>query len=84
MTVLPTFTIDHEKCVAPLNCRACLLACPSAVLGARPTKVEKFKETDVRDYRVYAAYRPACIGCMDCVRVCPTGALQIDFEGGGE
>jgi len=77
--VLPTITIDHQKCTSPLECRACMIACPTAVLVARPTKVEKFKEADPRDFRLYAAYRPACTGCFDCVRACPVGAIGVTF-----
>jgi len=75
--MIPQVTIDKEKCTTPFECKKCLQVCPQAVFVVGPTNVERFKETDPRDYDVQAVFRDKCIGCMDCVKVCPTGAIRV-------
>lgn len=69
--------IDYSKCTSPLDCARCLKACPEAVLVAKPVKVEKFKETESNNYKLYAIYESLCTGCLECVNVCPVRALEI-------
>ncbi len=77
--MLPSITIEKTKCPLPVECRKCLSLCPTAVFSLKVDKVEKFKETDASGYSLYAKYRAACTGCMDCVKVCPQGAITIAF-----
>lgn len=78
--MLPTITVDDKKCNDPLGCRKCLLVCPSHVLGLG-TKVgpRKFKEIDPDQFIVAGVRFEKCTGCMDCVEVCPKGAIQVSF-----
>lgn len=69
--------IDYTKCTSPLDCAKCMEVCPEAVFVAKPAKIEKFKETPSSDYKLYSIYESLCTGCMDCVEVCPAGALEI-------
>jgi ferredoxin len=80
--LLPRILVDDEKCGDPLSCRLCLLACPSRVLGLG-TNVgpEKYKEIDPHHFVVRGVRYQLCSGCLKCVEVCPTGAIQISFDG---
>lgn len=79
--MMPTIEIDKNKCVTPFECKKCLQICPQAVLLVTATKVERFKETDPENYEVTALYRDKCVVCMDCVKVCPTGAIRVKAGG---
>jgi NAD-dependent dihydropyrimidine dehydrogenase PreA subunit len=78
--MLPTITVDEKKCPYPLNCRKCLLICPTHVLGLG-TRVgpRKFKEIDKDQFLVAGVRFEKCSGCMDCVKVCPQNAIQVTF-----
>ncbi len=76
---LPEITIEKEKCRTPIECRKCLIVCPTAVLSLRVERVERFKETEPEGYGLYAKYRGSCSGCMDCVKICPNSAISISF-----
>ena len=82
--MLPDIVVNDDKCGNPLACRLCLLACPSHVLGlGTDVPRVKFKETDPIHFVVRGVRFQYCTGCMDCVRVCPRGAIQVSFAGGG-
>lgn len=81
--MLPTITFNHKKCTDPLSCRKCLLACPTHVLGlGTDVPAKKYRETDPKNFIVAGVRFDKCTGCMDCVEVCPKGALQVSFSGG--
>ena len=44
-----------------------------------PTKVWKGRESDPTEYRIVGRYFDKCSGCGDCVKVCPTGAMEVEF-----
>ncbi len=69
--------IDYSKCTSPLDCARCLKACPEAVLADKPVKIEKFKETESKNYKLFPIYESLCTGCMECVNVCPEKAIVI-------
>ena len=71
--------IDESKCTDPLSCRKCLEICPGSVFTVSQRKVEKFKETDPKDFQLMGRFFDCCTGCMDCVNQCPKGALQVVF-----
>ena len=75
--MMPQIIIDKTKCITPYECKKCLQICPQAVFGVAPTRVERFKETSPEDYEVQAVFRDKCTVCMDCVKVCPTGAVKV-------
>jgi NAD-dependent dihydropyrimidine dehydrogenase PreA subunit len=75
--MLPQIIIDKEKCTTPFECKKCLQVCPQAVFAVGPTRVDRFKETESSDYEVQAVFRDKCIVCMDCVKICPNGAIRI-------
>ncbi len=79
---LPTILVDDEKCQDPLTCRKCLLVCPTRVLGlGTSVGPEKFKEIDRHRFVVRGVRYQFCTGCLKCVEVCPTDAIQISFDG---
>ena len=82
--MLPTITVDDEKCGDPLSCRKCLLICPTHVLGlGTSVGVKKYRETDPQYFVVRGVRFDKCTGCMDCVEVCPNNAIQVSFSEGG-
>jgi ferredoxin len=80
--VLPQILVDDDKCGDPLSCRRCLLVCPSRVLGlGTSVGPEKYKEIDPHHFVVRGVRFQFCTGCLKCVDVCPTDAIQISFDG---
>ena len=79
----PVISIDHSKCVTPMDCTKCLRVCPQAVFHAETVKYERFKEANPKEagaYKLEARWRYACTGCNVCIGVCPVDALKITFE----
>ena len=82
--MLPTVTVNDQKCADPLSCRKCLLICPTHVLGlGTDVPIRKFRETDPEHFIVRGVRVDKCTGCLDCVTVCPQNAIQVSFSGGG-
>jgi NADH-quinone oxidoreductase subunit I len=81
--MLPKIVVDDSKCTNPLSCRKCLLICPMHVLGLG-TKVgpKKFQEIPPEQFRVAGVRLEKCTACLDCVRACPHGAIQVSYDGG--
>ncbi len=79
--MMPQIEIDKEKCNSPFECKSCLQICPQAVFVVAPTKIERLKETEPENYEVQAVFRDKCTVCMDCVKVCPAGAIKIKAGG---
>lgn len=81
--MLPVISVDYNKCTDALACGQCLRVCPTQVLNLYCDALpQKFKETRPSAYKVVGVHLPACSLCMECVRVCPEGAIQITFDGG--
>lgn len=78
--MLPKITVDDSTCLGPHECGQCLRACPMTVFIAGPTKVWKFRETDPKDYQVYARYYDQCVMCSKCVEVCPVEAITVTAD----
>jgi ferredoxin len=79
---LATIRVNDEKCPDPLSCRRCLLTCPTRVLGlGTSVGPEKYKEIDPRHFIVRGVRFQFCSGCMKCVEVCPSDAIQVSFNG---
>jgi len=77
--MIAQISIDYDLCNDPLICHKCLSVCPSVVFVCGPTKKWKGRETDPKEYRIVGRYFDKCSGCNDCVRVCPKGAIRLDF-----
>ena len=79
--MLPTITVNDDKCGDPLGCRLCLLACPTRVLGLG-TNVgpKKYKETDPSHFIVRGVRYQLCTVCGKCEEVCPHGAIEVSIE----
>lgn len=75
--MLPEITIDNSTCLGPLDCGQCMQICPQTVFIAGPTKKWKFRETDRKDYLVYARYYDQCVTCSKCVEVCPEECITV-------
>lgn len=79
---LPQILVDDEKCENPLSCRRCLLICPFHVLGlGTSVGPQKYKEIDPHCFVVRGVRFQFCTGCLRCVEVCPTDAIEISFDG---
>jgi len=70
-------TIDYSKCTSPLDCAKCAQTCKEAVFIMKPIKIEKFRETNSTNYRLYPLYESLCTGCLECINVCPVQAIEI-------
>lgn len=81
--MLPTISVDDSKCENPLDCRMCLLACPTRVLGLG-TNVgpQKYRETDPSHFVVRGVRHQFCTMCMKCVDVCPQDAIRVSLDQG--
>lgn len=78
---LPQILVDDERCHDPLSCRRCLLICPSRVLGlGTSVGPQKYREIDPQFFVVRGVRFQFCTGCLKCVDVCPTDAIQISFD----
>lgn len=63
-------TLDGEKCIL---CGKCVQACESLGTGAIST-VNRGTEKEVNT--PYGNPSAACVGCLSCANVCPTGAIE--------
>jgi len=78
--MLPTIAVDDKKCHDPLSCRKCLLICPAHVLGIGTTVgPRKFQEIDPSQFVVSGVRFDKCTGCLECVNICPEGAIHVSF-----
>lgn len=80
--MLPRIVIDKEKCKG-LACVKCLAICPTRVLvvtikGPIPKSTMRRPE----DFTIMENRPHRCIGCMDCVKVCPENCIQVFLDGG--
>lgn len=62
--------LDGEKCIL---CGLCVQACDSLGTGAIST-VNRGVEKEVNT--PYGVASAACVGCVSCANVCPTGAIE--------
>ena len=76
-------TIDYTKCgdgigVDPRECTKCLKACePALFLMHETLGVVEENPLDPQIWRITALYPSLCTKCMNCVEVCPVGAIKI-------
>ncbi|MHB1126687.1 MAG: 4Fe-4S dicluster domain-containing protein [Bacillota bacterium] len=77
---IPKISIDHAKCPTPLLCAKCMNICPQAVFATKATAVHKFRETEDNEFVLSSPHRLACVGCNDCLNVCPSGAITIEYQ----
>jgi formate hydrogenlyase subunit 6/NADH:ubiquinone oxidoreductase subunit I len=81
--MLPVIKVDDSTCGVALDCRLCLLACPTHVLGLG-TNVgpQKYQETDPSHFIVRGVRFQLCTVCGKCEEVCPHGAIQVSVDQG--
>ena len=62
-------TVEHEKCIL---CGLCVQACDSLGTGAISTVL---RGTEKKVSTPFDSPSAACVGCLSCANVCPTGAI---------
>jgi NADH-quinone oxidoreductase subunit I len=81
--MLPTISINDNKCQDPLVCRKCLLVCPTRILGlGTSVGPQKYRETDPSRFIVRGVRYQFCTMCMKCVDVCPHDAIKVSLDQG--
>jgi ferredoxin len=81
--MLPTISIDDNKCQDPLSCRKCLLVCPTRILGlGTSVGPQKYRETDPSRFIVRGVRYQFCTMCMKCVDICPHDAIRVSLDQG--
>ena len=68
--------IDEDKCV---GCRACVAACPKHLIEMLPKDCRIYVACSSNDRggQVRTACSAGCIGCMQCQKTCPVGAITV-------
>jgi Fe-S-cluster-containing hydrogenase component 2 len=69
--------LDADKCV---NCRLCTSVCDLSERLLDPL-LERAQKVRAEGGTETLPVSPECYGCMDCVAVCPKGALRIETLG---
>ncbi|MBT8342587.1 MAG: 4Fe-4S binding protein [Desulfatitalea sp.] len=82
---IPYIEWDGEKCQTPMACKKCVEICPTMVFRSGFYKVRyvRGKESDIHkpgNYRITPDWLNKCIGCMECVKICPVDALKVEFR----
>lgn len=67
-------SLDNEKCIL---CGLCVQACASLGTGAISTVN---RGTDKEVDTPYGKPSMACVGCLSCANVCPTGAISYEQD----
>ena len=66
--------VDYTKCPDTTECTKCIDACRGGVLLAQP--VSDFFAKQVKR-KIDPGFMSLCIGCGECQRVCPKGAISV-------
>ncbi|MDP2952277.1 MAG: 4Fe-4S binding protein [Chloroflexota bacterium] len=82
--------IDKEKCrysmYDPLGCKKCMQVCPEVCFATLPSHKRDFsipleKRVDPTVWVLGTPWDDQCNGCGACIKVCPTQAITIKFDG---
>ncbi len=76
-------TIDYSVCgdgnkVDPRDCAKCMQACKPAVFLLHQTLGAKEEDPcDPKKWRITPLWTSLCNRCMECVRICPENAIDV-------
>lgn len=66
--------MDTEKCA---GCRVCTSVCDAPDRLLVPL-IEKSQALQTQGKKEKLPISPECYGCLDCVAICPKGALRVE------
>jgi len=69
--------INYEKCHSPVECHKCIEICPQCVYKMHLPKIDKGKAMSTDAWELAMWFPGECVGCLECIRVCPEGALEL-------
>lgn len=69
--------INREKCPVPIRCRKCVEVCPQCLYKLHLVKIDKGKEMPEEAWDLDMWFPDQCVGCLECVKVCPENALRV-------
>lgn len=77
--------VDFQKCTKPFVCKKCMNVCPGQVflVTPNPMMIRKYQPIDENQPGSYLLLAPMilkCVGCVECVKVCPNDALKVMIE----
>jgi formate hydrogenlyase subunit 6/NADH:ubiquinone oxidoreductase subunit I len=69
--------VDVKKCGNSLICRKCLEICPIGVFLTYPA-VKRKPGKKAENWIVIPALASHCVGCKECVNICPQKAISLN------
>ena len=72
--LMPSFSLTREYCVL---CQKCVRACDEIARKKLLTVVDRGAKSHVATFAGQTKMMDACAHCLECVKRCPTAALQL-------
>lgn len=75
MVLMYKIEVENSLCEGPFTCGKCFRVCPTLVFFTYPKSREPHRVKD--DWVVTGIFADRCVGCGECVNVCPKGAIKM-------